>query len=99
MAAENARWDKVDNFYLILTDQSGKNSWPITGASFILIYKNQENCEKAKTMLQFFDWCYKNGSKYALDLDYIPIPENVYSMVENLWAEKVVCSGKKVWSN
>lgn len=99
MAAENARWDKADNFYLILTDQSGKNSWPITGASFILIYKNQDNCEKAKTMLQFFDWCFKNGSKFALDLDYIPIPENVYSLVEKLWADKVVCSGKNVWSN
>lgn len=98
-AAVNAKWEKADNFYLILTDQPGKDSWPITGASFILIYKNQENYEKAKAMLSFFDWCFRNGQKYALELDYIPIPENVYKMIEKVWAEKVTASGKKVWEN
>jgi len=96
-AAANAKWEKADHFYLILTDQPGKDSWPITGASFILIYKSQENIEKAKTMLQFFDWCFREGSKYALELDYIPIPENVYNLIEKVWAEKVVSGKSKVW--
>jgi phosphate transport system substrate-binding protein len=96
-AALNANWSKADHFYLVLTNQPGKDSWPVTGASFILIYKNQESPEKAETMLKFFDWCYRNGADLARGLDYIPIPESVYSQIEKVWSEKVVSGGKKVW--
>lgn len=97
-AAANANWEKADHFYLILTNQPGKDSWPITGASFILIYKNQGNIEKARTMLKFFDWCFREGAKYALELDYVPIPESVYTLIEKVWSEKVVSGTAKVWN-
>jgi phosphate transport system substrate-binding protein len=96
-AAANADWQKADHFGAILTDQPGKESWPITGASFILIYKQQGDAAKAKAMLKFFDWCYRNGQELAASLDYIPIPEKVYSTVEKLWAGKVLAGGKPVW--
>lgn len=96
-AAINANWEKADHFYLILTNQIGKDSWPITGASFILIYKNQDNLEKAKTMLDFFDWCFRSGAKYAIELDYIPIPENVYTLIEKTWSEKIYSGKNKVY--
>lgn len=97
-AAANADWEKADHFFLVLTNQPGKDSWPVTGASFILIYKNQESPEKAATMLKFFDWCFRSGASYAEKLDYIPIPESVYTQIEKVWAEKVVSGGKKVWA-
>lgn len=96
-AAANAKWDKADHFYLVLTDQPGKDSWPVTGASFILIYKSHESLEKAQAMLKFFDWCFRSGAKHADALDYIPIPEPVYTQIEKVWMEKVVSGGKKVW--
>jgi len=96
-AASNAKWDKADHFYLVLTDQPGKDSWPVTGASFILIYKSQESIEKAQAVLRFFHWCYRNGAAYAQQLDYIPIPESVYTQVEKIWEEKVTAGGKKAW--
>lgn len=98
-AAANANWEKADHFFLVLTDQPGKESWPVTGASFILIYKNQESFEKAATMLKFFDWCFRSGATYAEKLDYIPIPESIYKQIEKVWSEKIVSGGKKVWTN
>jgi len=97
-AAANANWEKADHFFLVLTNQPGKDSWPVTGASFILIYKNQESPDKAATMLKFFDWCFRSGAPYAEKLDYIPIPESVYTQIEKVWAEKIVSGGKKVWA-
>lgn len=96
-AAENANWPGADHFGAILTDQPGKASWPITGASFILLYKDQPDAAKAEAMLKFFDWCYRNGGGAAQKLDYIPIPEKVYSLVEKLWKDKLRAQGKAVW--
>ncbi|HKW54688.1 MAG TPA: phosphate ABC transporter substrate-binding protein PstS [Stellaceae bacterium] len=96
-AAANADWHKAPGFYLLLTDQSGKASWPITGASFILMHKAQEKREVAAQVLQFFDWSYKNGSKLAESLDYVPMPENVVKLVEASWANIKDTSGKPVW--
>jgi phosphate transport system substrate-binding protein len=96
-AAANADWQKAPGFYLLLTDQSGKGSWPITGASFILMHKRQEKPEVAAQVLQFFDWSYKNGSKLAESLDYVPMPENVVKLVEASWASIKDTSGKPVW--
>ena len=96
-AAVNADWAKADHFGVVLTEMPGKDTWPIVGASFILLYKDQPEAGKIKAMLKFFDWCYKNGADQAKKLDYIPIPEKVYSLVEKMWSEKVKSNGKPVW--
>lgn len=88
-AAANADWQKAPGFYLVLTDQPGKESWPITGASFILMHRAQEQPDRAKTALQFFKWCYANGSKMAEELAYVPMPQNVVNMVEEMWSKQI----------
>jgi len=96
-AAANADWAKAEGFYLVLTDQPGAESWPITGASFILVHKDQADATTAKEVLKFFDWCYRNGAKTAEKLDYVPIPEKVVALVEKAWAEQIKAAGKPVW--
>jgi len=96
-AADNADWEKADGFYLVLTNQPGAESWPITGASFILVYKEQANAETIKEVLKFFDWCYRNGGKTAEKLDYVPMPEKVIRLVEKTWTEQIKAEGKPVW--
>ena len=96
-AAANADWKNAPGFYLVLVNQPGKDSWPITGASFILVYKEQTNAARAKTMLDFFDWCFKHGKEIATGLDYVPMPDNVVEMVESVWKEQITSGGKLVW--
>ncbi|MDE2260159.1 MAG: phosphate ABC transporter substrate-binding protein PstS [Betaproteobacteria bacterium] len=84
-AAANGNWKPEAGFYEILTEEPGKASWPITGATFILMQKVQDKPESAKVALNFFDWAYKNGGKVALTLDYIPMPESVVRLVEGEW--------------
>jgi phosphate transport system substrate-binding protein len=96
-AAANADWENAEGFYLVLTDQPGAESWPITGASFILVYKEQANAETAKEVLKFFDWCYRKGGKTAEKLDYVPMPEKVIALVEKTWKEQIKAAGKPVW--
>src|SRR3569623_623145 len=76
-AAANANWSKTPGFAVVLTDQPGKDSWPITGASFILMLKTQADPAKAKEVEKFFDWSYKNGGKMASELDYVAMPDAV----------------------
>ena len=97
-AAGNADWAKAPGYYLLLTDQPGAKSWPISGATFILMYKKQDKPESAKAVLSFFDWSYKNGGKMAEDLDYVPMPSNVISMVEKTWTTMTGPDGKPVWT-
>ena len=82
-AAANAQWDKAPGFYEILTDEPGKASWPITGATFILMHKVQDKPANAAEVLKFFDWAYTNGGKMALDMDYIPMPDSVVKLVKS----------------
>ena len=97
-AAANAKWDADQGFYMILTNQPGKESWPISGATFILMYKSQEKPENAKEVLKFFDWSYTNGDKMASDLDYVPLPDNVTKMIRNAWKAQIKdTSGKPLW--
>lgn len=96
-AAGNAHWDASKGFFEILTNEPGANSWPITGATFILVYKNQENPAAAKEVLNFFDWSYKNGNQMASDLDYVPLPQNVQDMIRTSWKQNVKANGKAVW--
>lgn len=80
-AAANATWDKT--FFQVLTDQPGKTAWPITGATFIIMYLNNgERAKDAQEAIKFFKWAYKNGDKMAEDLDYVPLPDNVVALVE-----------------
>ncbi len=97
-AAANAQWDTAPGFYEILTDEPGKASWPITGASFILMHKSQAKPENAKEVLKFFDWAFTNGDKLALDLDYIPMPDSVVKLVQDSWKKNVKdTAGNALW--
>jgi phosphate transport system substrate-binding protein len=96
-AAANADWANTPGYSVVLTDQPGKDSWPITGASFILIYKEQKNFETAKTVLSFFDWCYRHGAEMAQSLHYVPIPLNVVTIVEKTWHDEIKSGSKTVW--
>ena len=97
-AAANADWTHAKGFYMVLTDQPGKDSWPITGASFILVYNNQDKPDVGKAALKFFDWCYSNGAKMAEKLDYVPMPDNVANLVRATWHEKIKNpQGMSIW--
>ena len=99
-AAANADWSNAPGFYMVLTDQPGKDSWPITGATFILVYKTQDKPDNGLAVLKFFDWAYHNGGKMAEDLDYVPMPSSVAKLVEQTWANDIKDkSGKPVWNN
>jgi len=97
-AAANADWNNAPGFYMVLTDQPGKDSWPITGATFILVYKTQDKPDNGRAVLKFFDWAYKNGGKMAESLDYVPMPDSVVSLVEKTWSSDIKdSSNKAVW--
>jgi phosphate transport system substrate-binding protein len=97
-AAAGADWAKTPGFALVLTDQAGKASWPITGASFILMHKVQADAAKAKDVLKFFDWAYKNGGAMAAELDYVAIPAPVVKLVQGSWKANLKDeAGKPVW--
>lgn len=93
-AAAGADWAK--SFYQILTNQPGKESWPITGATFILMQKSQEKPVQAATSLKFFEWAYKTGDKTASDLDYVPMPDSVKETILKSWASIQDTSGKAI---
>jgi phosphate transport system substrate-binding protein len=97
-AAANGNWKPELGFYEILTEEPGKASWPITGASFILMQKVQDKPENGKAALTFFEWAYKNGAKSALELDYIPMPAAVTTLVINSWKGQIKdAAGKPVY--
>jgi phosphate transport system substrate-binding protein len=93
-AAAGAQWSKT--FYQVLTNQPGKDAWPITGATFILVHKAQEKPAQAASVLKFFDWAYKNGDKTADDLDYVPMPDAVKTAIGEEWVEVKDSSGKAI---
>ena len=93
-AAVGADWAK--SFYQILTEQPGKASWPITGATFILMHKQQDKPAQAGQALKFFDWAYASGDQMADDLDYVPLPAAVKDIVRKQWAVLKDGSGKVV---
>jgi phosphate transport system substrate-binding protein len=93
-AAAGADWSK--SFYQILTNQPGKDAWPLTGATFILMHKTQDKPAEAASTLKFFDWAYKHGDKTAEDLEYVAMPAVVKTQVEKAWGEVKDASGKPV---
>jgi len=97
-AAAGADWAKTPGFGLVLTDQPGKGSWPMTSASFILMHKAQADAAKAKEVLKFFDWAYKNGGAMASELDYVAMPDAVVKLVQDAWKKELADSaGKAIW--
>ncbi|MBB3006265.1 MULTISPECIES: phosphate ABC transporter substrate-binding protein PstS [Cupriavidus] len=95
-AAAGADWSK--SYYQILTNQPGKDAWPIAGATFILVHKNQEKPAQGTEVLKFFDWAYKSGANMAAELDYVPLPENVVNQIRSTWKTSVKdASGKALY--
>lgn len=97
-AAANAEWSKTPGFGVVLTDQAGKTSWPITGVSFILMHKAQADANKGKEVIKFFDWAFKNGDAAATELDYVPLPDSVVKQVQTSWKANLKdASGKALY--
>jgi phosphate transport system substrate-binding protein len=96
-AAASADWSK-SAFGEILTNQTGKEAWPITGATFILMHKSQDKPAQAVEALKFFEWSFKNGAKMAEDLDYVPLPDSLVKQIHGAWAHIKDASGKAVWT-
>jgi phosphate transport system substrate-binding protein len=88
-AAAGADWAHAPGFYMILTDSAGAESWPIAGATFILIPKKPDDAVAAQEALKFFDWSYKNGSQMAADLDYVPLPPSLVGLIRKEWSDSV----------
>jgi phosphate transport system substrate-binding protein len=94
-AAANADWEKAEGFYVILTDEPGPDSWPIAGATFILIHKQPQDPAAAAEALKFFSWAFAKGDKMAEDLDYVPMPDKVVTAIQKVWAAQVKDAGGK----
>jgi phosphate transport system substrate-binding protein len=97
-AAASATWQASDGFYVILTDQPGAASWPIAGATFILIHKKPQKPADAAEALKFFAWAYTKGSKMAEDLDYVPMPAAVVTSIQKSWQEVKDDKGQPVFA-
>ncbi len=93
-AAAGANWNQ--SFYQLITDQPGKNAWPISTATFILMHLRQDKPAHATETFKFFAWAFKNGDKIAADLDYVPIPDSVVAAIEKVWTEVKDQSGHPV---
>lgn len=96
-AAAGADWAAAPGMYLILTDAAGKASWPISGATFILMHTDQQSAERARDVLKFFDWAYRKGGKLAEELAYVPLPDAVVKLIEASWAAQIKANGAPVW--
>lgn len=97
-AAAGADWAKTPGMAIVLTDQPGKNSWPMTNPSYILMHTTQADAAKAKEVLKFFDWAYKNGGAMATELEYVAMPAPVVKLVQDAWKSQLKdASGKAIW--
>jgi phosphate transport system substrate-binding protein len=98
-AAANANWEKSDSFYVILTDEPGAATWPIAGATFILVYKQPADPDAVREALKFFDWAYSKGGQMAEELDYVPMPPAVVSLIKKTWTNEIKdATGKAVFA-
>ena len=96
-AAAGADWKK-SAFAEILTEQAGKDAWPITGATFILMHKVEDKPAQAAEVLKFFDWAYKNGGKSAEELDYVALPADLVKLIQTSWGDIKDAAGKAVFA-
>jgi phosphate transport system substrate-binding protein len=97
-AASNADWSHAEGYYLILTDQEGAKSWPITGASFILVYKEPSDAAAVGEALKFFAWAYKDGTSMAAELDYVPLPAALITQVKATWTSSIMSGGHPIYA-
>jgi len=88
-AASNADWTNAPGYYVILTDQPGDKSWPITASTFILMHKDATDKAASQEAIKFFKWAFANGGKMAQELDYIPMPDNVVKLIEKTWTAEI----------
>ncbi|HXO69770.1 MAG TPA: phosphate ABC transporter substrate-binding protein PstS [Bradyrhizobium sp.] len=88
-AAANADWEKAPGYYLILTNQPGEASWPITAATFILMHKAATDKAASQEAIKFFKWSFEKGGKMAEELDYIPMPASVVKLIEKTWSADI----------
>lgn len=88
-AGANADWDNAPGFYMVLTNQAGDQTWPITGVTYILVYKQQADTKLINGMLNYFEWCYTNGAQTAAEMDYIAIPATVVAKVKTKWLNEL----------
>ena len=97
-AAAGAEWTRAPGFGVVLTDQAGMQSWPITGVSYILMHKTQADAAKGREVLKFFDWAFRNGAPAAAELDYVPMPASVVKLVQANWKSQLKdASGKAIY--
>ena len=98
-AAKFAKWESAPGFYEILTNEPGKTTWPIAGATFILMQKVQLKPENGVEVLKFFDWGYNNGSLMAKGMDYVPMPADVVKLIQASWKTNLKSKdGAAIWS-
>jgi phosphate transport system substrate-binding protein len=98
-AGGNADWAKSEGYFVVLTDQPGPDTWPIAGATFILIHKKPQDAAAASSALKFFEWAYAKGDAMAADLDYVPLPDNVVGLIKKTWAAEIAdAAGKPIYS-
>jgi phosphate transport system substrate-binding protein len=88
-AASNADWAKAPGYYVILTDEPGDKSWPITASTFILMHKDATDKAASQEAIKFFKWAFAKGDKMAEELDYIPMPEAVVKLIEKTWTAEI----------
>ena len=98
-AVANAEWTGAPALHALLADQAGKQTWPITGATFVLIYKQQQQRRTATQMLQFFDWSYRTGAGLADELQYVPMPKDVVQLIESAWGAVKDPRGQPAWTS
>lgn len=97
-AAAYADWDAASGMGVVLTNQPGDDSWPVTAATFILVQKTQDKPAQGKAVLEFFDWAFKNGQESASALDYVPLPEAVTGKIRTIWAQEIkAADGAAIW--
>jgi phosphate transport system substrate-binding protein len=88
-AAQGADWAHAKDYYLILTNAPGKNSWPLAGSTFVLMQKSQANVAQGKAALQFFRWAFQHGEGSAVELHYVPLPKAVTNLIEKTWKAEI----------
>ena len=97
-AAAGADWANAPGMYLLLTNQTGKDSWPATGASFIIMHRQQADALTGRAILKFFDWSYKNGAKMSEELEYVHMPQSVIKLVQDNWKKELKGpDGQSIW--
>lgn len=97
-AAANADWNNAPGFYMLLVNQPGRMSWPITGTTYILMNRTMKDEHLGKVMLEFWDWCFNHGTDKAVELHYVPLPKSLITMIRNEWKKQIKSpSGKPIW--